>query len=407
MEDWTQTARIGLITALSLLCAGAADAGIYTQCDLPQPAPIAWRGFLQDLRNARLAQSGKTSSLAKLYEGELRASGEQPSRIAEASGCYLRLGQPNDAIKLLRSTATRSTDNFIHLTHLGTAYQLLGDYVRAVDYLDAAIELVPAELREMEVLQRKLCQHRAKQKKPTETLDDLYGSTDPEGVAWPKPAVAQLQQLCLWFPTDAKLVWQLAEAVAASGDVRTASRLMDGAVSELALSSEVARTHWKKWKSQVELLERDEKHTSPAFQAVSLRAFGRRYDAAGLPKLSETRPNELPWALLDDTEIGKRYTVKLPGHLAELNGKTVAVHGFIQPQKADDFAEFALGENAIGCWFCDAPGVTQQVLVELKAGSTASNSRHYLTVTGKLSVNLSDPEQPLFRVTEATVKLVE
>ena len=49
-----------------------------------------------------------------------------------------------------------------------------------------------------------------------------------------KDAVAIVQQLLLWFPTDVRLYWLLAELYAAEGDIDAANTIFDECVGGLA-----------------------------------------------------------------------------------------------------------------------------------------------------------------------------
>src|SRR6185295_16567000 len=96
----------------------------------------------------------------------------------------------------------------------------------------------------------KLVRLRLKNKK-ADGLDDLFGVrfVDAEGgytpgklaaaeqKKLPAAAIAIVQQLALWLPADGRLLWQLAELANAHGDVRTAAAIMDGCVTEFAMSA--------------------------------------------------------------------------------------------------------------------------------------------------------------------------
>ena len=64
---------------------------------------------------------------------------------------------------------------------------------------------------------------------------------------------------------------------------------------------------------------------------------------------------------------------------------------------------FLLTEYPVGCWFCETPGPTQVLTVELKDGATAELTRTAVKVTGTLRLNRTDPERFPFTIVGATV----
>ena len=251
----------------------------------------------------------------------------------------------------------------------------------------------------------KFLKGRAKRAKTSEEMDTLFDTK----LGWPKEALAQLQQLCFNWPSDAFLLWQLAEATASTGDLRTAARMMEGCVTDLAISSKPARERHKELQKEVDRLEKAEQHakTTTTIEFASTRLLPKKFDASTLPKVDKTRQNVLPWAALDDTVLGKKFSITVIDFVKQLDGQPVSLSGYIQPIRADEFSEFILSEYAVGCWFCDAPSLTQQVVVQLKDGTTTSNIRELVTIVGTWKLNTSDPEQPLFTILNAKVKAVE
>jgi hypothetical protein len=68
-----------------------------------------------------------------------------------------------------------------------------------------------------------------------------------------------------------------------------------------------------------------------------------------------------------------------------------------------DLSSFLLTEFAVGCWFCEVPGPTQLVAVELADGVTARSVRTAVRVTGVLRLNRTDPERLPVSLDGATV----
>ena len=68
-----------------------------------------------------------------------------------------------------------------------------------------------------------------------------------------------------------------------------------------------------------------------------------------------------------------------------------------------EMSSFMLIEYPVGCWYCEMPEVTGIVLVELPAGKSATFTRSQVKITGKLSLNATDPENFLYTLQDAKV----
>lgn len=405
--------RIALITLL--LGSPAAVAGVHYSADQSNPLPVQWRGFLLDLRALRLAANPNAGGfrtptplrdtyLAAALKLEAKAGSAPLSAddTADLGALHIRLGQPNKAIAVLRPAQRAHPEHFRLAANLGTAWQMVGDLDQAAISLDEAVRLAPTGWKEVERLHLKLVRQRAKEPKGSDSLDALFGSELPPN------AVALVQQLCLWLPNDARVLWQLAEVAHTVGDVRTAANLLDGCVTELGLKSEEAREHRSRYRTAADELDRKANHTPfDGIKFVSSRVFPRRFDTSRLPKIDPTRPNPLPWGALDETVVSRGFRVQHLPYVNDLDGLPVSVSGFMQPARADEVSEFVLTEFPIGCWFCDSPGPLQLVQVVAASGKPVPFTRGMVTVTGTLQLNRTDPERLLFLVTDANVKLAE
>jgi hypothetical protein len=242
---------------------------------------------------------------------------------------------------------------------------------------------------------------RAKEAKGSDDLDDLFAGKPPAN------AIALVQQLCIWLPNDARLLWQLAELAYADGDVRIAANLMDGAVTEYGLKSEKARKRRTQFRTEADELAKKEDHQlhRGRVKFASARVFPSTFDASRLPKIDPKERNQLPWAAVTETTVGRKFEVKFLPYVGELDGLKVNLVGFVRANGGGtEMAEFLLTEFPIGCWFCESPGPTQVVWVELAAGTTFDHVNGAVEVTGTLKLNKSDPERPLLRIEGAAVK---
>ncbi len=404
----TRPLALLLVLALAPVAAG----GVHYSADEPNPLPAKWRGFLLDLRALRLAANpaaGGLKTATPLRDSYLAAAlkleakkARTADEAADLGALHIRLGQPDKAVAVLRPAQRDNPDHFRLAANLGTAWQLAGDLDQSAAYLEEAVRLAPDRWKDAEKLHLKLVRLRAKEKKGADGLDALFGEKPPAD------ALTLVQQLCVWLPADPRLLWQLAEVTHTLGDVRTAANLLDGCVTELGLKSEDARERRKRYRTAADDLDRAADHKPfDGVKFASARVFPRRFDTSRLPPIDRTRPNPLPWGALDETEIGRKFTVTFLPHVAVLDGLTVSVSGYMQPAKADEVSEFVLTEFPVGCWFCDSPGLTQLVQVATDSGKPVPQVRGMVTVTGKLALNRTDPERLLFAVTDAAVKLAE
>jgi hypothetical protein len=409
MENRAKDFGIGLIACLVVLAmAPTTPAGIYLACENPNPFPVQWRGYLLDLRAIRLAAGTARSPLQDIYSNTItrleKLASPTADDLAELGGCYLRLGKNAEALGVLRKAVRQHPGKLRVHAHLVLAHVAMGEWEHATEIQSEFFEERQNERTAIEDLTLKFLKGRAKRAKTSEEMDALFDTSK----GWPKDSVSLLQQLCYVWPSDAFLLWQLAEATAASGDIRTAARLMEGCVTDLAINSKPARERHKDFQKAVDKLEKAEEHAKPSItEFTSVRLLPKKFNAGTLSKVSKEKPNTLPWAALDDTTIGKKFSVSVIDFVKELDGQPVSLSGFIQPIRADEFSEFMVTEYAIGCWFCDSPGLTQQVVVQLKDGITTTNTRELVTITGTWKLNTTDPEQPLFTILNAKVKAVE
>src|SRR5207245_5483150 len=111
----------------------------------------------------------------------------------------------------------------------------------------------------------------------------------------PADAVAIVQQLALWLPADGRLLWQLAELANAHGDVKTAAAIMDGCVTEFAMSNPELRQHRQvtraaadelaKNKVSVETAKAAHEGHAGSVRMRSNRPLARKPDATSLPSV--------------------------------------------------------------------------------------------------------------------------
>jgi tetratricopeptide (TPR) repeat protein len=418
----------------------ASRAGLYYSGEPFAELPSQWRGFLLDqraLRQIAVKPAGgvEASPLRVKYEEEA-AKLEKKARdgklsadeAADLGALYVRLGDAARAVDVLRAAQREHPDHFHVVANLGTAWQLMGDLDQAAACLQDAVKLAPGKLEKAEEYQLKLVRLRQKQGKDGVGLDDLFGVhyqgdgdryeagkiAEAERKKLPPEAVAVLQQLALWLPADARLLWQLAEVANATGDVRTAASIMDGCVTEFGLRTPELKEHRQATRAAADELAKKSSAGDDAKATHELHVGGQkprstrpllnRVDLSNLPAVTDKGVNPLPWAVLAATTLDKKFKPTFHKHLEELDGKQVVLTGFMQPLGDEqESAAFMLIEYPVGCWYCEMPEATGIVLVELPKDKTKAYTRGLIKITGKLTLNGTDPENFLYTIGNARV----
>jgi hypothetical protein len=387
-----------------LLLAVPAQAGLYYSGERIAELPSKWAGFLPDQRTLRtLGNPGQANPLRSYYVADrdrlTKLARERPltaDESADLGAVQVRLGDSARAIEVLRAAQARFPDHHHVAANLGTAWQLHGDLEQAEAALRHAVDLAPPRFREAERLQLKLVVLRRSTPKGEQRLDNLFGAN-------PRPdAVAPLQQLALWLPADGRLLWQLAELAHSHGDARTAAAILDGCVTEFGLNTSEVRTQRRQYRAEADQKVDHSRHVAIVFR--SPRPLVRSFDTSRLPPMRPDGINPLPWPLLSQTTLNRVSQPAFDKHLLNLDGKRVALTGYMQPiGDGVDTPSFLLIENPVGCWFCEAPGPNGVVLVELARDKSAMLSKEQVKVTGRLELNHNDPEAYLFILRDAAI----
>jgi hypothetical protein len=399
--------------------------------------PSQWRGFLLDYRMLRLVAvkpAGTTTPLPirVRYEQEAaklsKAAKDRPLTADEAAdlgALYVRLGEVGKALEVLRPAQREHPTHFRLAANLGTAWQLSGDLAQAAATLQLAVRLAPGKWLRAEELHRKLVRQRLREPAGVLALDDLFGIryigpsgkfeagrlVDAERKRLPSDAVALVQQLALWLPADGRLLWQLAELAGAHGDVNTAAAMLEGCVTEFGLRHPDLIAHRQAFRTAAEERSRSNDDARTAHEghvAVlkprSSRPLASRVDLPPLPPVDPKGVNALPWSVIAETTLDRQYRPTFAAYLKELDGKQVELTGFMQPLNNEQEVEsFLLIEYPVGCWYCEAPEVTGIMLVELPAGKSRNFTRGQVRVTGRLTLNATDPESFLYVIRSAKV----
>ena len=420
-----------VVVAAFLLAAPAAHAGLYYSGEEVAELPAQWRGFLIDQRMLRTIAVKPTGANAasparKTYEAEAvrlaKAAQDgqlSPDEIADLGAIYVRLGDAARALEVLQPAQRAHPDNFRLNANLGTAWQLNGDLDQAAACLQQSARLAPAKYQKTEELHLRLVRNRARRPRGAEDLDDLFGVRyvgpggkyaagrldDAQRKALPDDAPALVQQLALWLPADGRLLWQMAELAAVTGDGTTAAAILDGCVTEFGMRDPELREH----RQALREAAAGDPNGRPAHDGRSFplkpkssRPLVHKTDLADLPPIDAKGVNGLPWTVVTETVVDRKFRPSFPKYLKELDGKQVQLTGYMQPLgEQEEGGAFLLIEYPVGCWYCEMPEATAIVLVELADGKTREATRGKLRITGRLTLNSTDPEDFLYTIKDA------
>jgi tetratricopeptide (TPR) repeat protein len=424
-----------------LLVAPMGRAGLYYSGEPFAELPSQWRGFLLDhkaLRSIAIKPSaGNPASPLREQYLEAATKLEKTAKErkltadekADLSAIWFRLGEATKAVNLLRVAQRDHPQHFAIAANLGTVWQALGDLEQAAFALQESVKLAPGKWQRAEEYHLKLIRLRL-QKKGLAELEELFGvrwagedgSYTPGKLAaaqkkkLPEDVDAIAQQLALWLPADGPLLWQLAELANVHGDFKTAAAIMEGCSTQYGMQAKELNRKRQVTKEAAEDQAKKMAAAGPTehdqfastLKARSKRPLATKFDTSALPPISATAVNMLPWALLGETAVDKKFRPTFAKYMQELDGKLVSLTGFMQPLSEElDLAVFMFIEYPVGCWYCEMPETTQIVFVELAANKTTTFARTMMRVTGRLSLNSTDPEDFLYTIRNAKVSEVD
>ncbi len=423
-----------LSVCLSFVLCSTSRAGLHYSGEIINPLPARWPGFIMDhrtLRNLARKPTKKTSltPLAKRYQAEVdklsKLKKRNADQTADLGALYIRLGEVSKAVSVLRKGQQQHPRHFRISSNLATAWQLSGNLASAISSLQQALRTVPKQWKQAEEMHLKLLRLRQREPESAQSLDDLFGIRfqndqgeyqpgklgEAQKKAYPSNAVALAQQLALWLPADGRLLWLLAELAAVHGSIRTSAAMMDGCVTELGMRDRSLRLHRAKMRALAQKILKSppaskDEHTRHAIPLKweSTRPLANLFFQLVLPPIREKGVNSAPWELITQTTVDRHYRPTLPKNAKQLEGKTVALEGFIQPLGKDvEMTSFLLIEYPVGCWYCEIPEIVAMIYVELPLDQSVRFTRELIRIEGKLKLNSTDPEDFLYTVQNAKV----
>jgi tetratricopeptide (TPR) repeat protein len=373
-----------LVSAALLLLALPAPAALHLPMEVLEPLPASWRGVMLDLQALRLAGNSASgeSGLRPAYLRALarfeKAVSSSADDEANRGGLLLRLGRPDQALAILRGANARYPDHPRVMAHLATAMSALNDHAGAEAVLLAARRSVPAGWRIVESAHLAFASHRK------------------TGAPFPITDAVALQELMLSFPADGRLMADASAVALTGGDQQAAVRLLEIATGELGVRDPAAL------RKRAELLSgRHPAHRDPA-KPRSYRPLAPLTADVDLPP-AENGVQPLPWTVPGASRPGAR-GYQFPEALKGLRGKRVRMVGygqFLGDEPGE--APFLLVEQPFGCWWCERPDLSGQVLVDLAEGEVLVPTRRQLTLEGLLDLNATDPERHPIQIRDAKI----
>jgi hypothetical protein len=295
---WKRPSLVGFLVLC--LLSPAARAGLYSTQEPPQifqfvkvphgvVRAIPPKDFSKEVLGPLLlvAQVPTSEPHQKYLRAKRRLEKKPPERrtvedCINLSYFLIRLGQPEDALVVLKAPQAQDSRHFMVFSNLATAYQMTADTAKlqerkqkllaAWTSLRQALRVWPKEwagwdpkqlswLQKVEKAQLDLIRLRLKEPppkrgEPFSDVDHLFpikfvGKNGKYG-AGPFPEqptdeqVAVVQQLLTWLPQDVRLYWLLGELLNAKGDVELASQILDNCVYNRGVSKVdlLKKKHW-------------------------------------------------------------------------------------------------------------------------------------------------------------------
>lgn len=245
------------------------------------PRALPWelyRDRLSDvLRLGDPVQPSKLRLAAIERRDALLARGRSLSadELSELGLLQWRLREPEKALETLMRAKAADPRGFWPLANLGALFFATGQLQEAESHQGASMAAFPspwpekpaegawyraAEKAQLQLLRARLAESGARptnRSRPVTEVDPLFpvrfvGSSgeyeagriaDAERDKIPPNAIAQVQQLLLWFPEDTRLLWLLGELYNAAGDLRAADQVFDDCVGSRRFESPTLREH--------------------------------------------------------------------------------------------------------------------------------------------------------------------
>jgi hypothetical protein len=223
------------------------------------PSRFAVLTNLLDSNPKRTSNPDRQTLLDRIRQFETLRDGQpKPNVFASHAADLIRTGQPDKAINVLQTLSRGRSAGFAVLMNLAHAHAMKGDWESALRTHEVALDydakddlkaMSPEQIAWVVSVEKKYYRPwlswNLKNPKPNPETDGpspLFGPlkflndagqyepgnlSASEKAKLPPDAVAVVQQMLLWNPTDTNLYWLLAELYAAEGKLRQAAVIFD------------------------------------------------------------------------------------------------------------------------------------------------------------------------------------
>lgn len=222
------------------------------------PSRFAVMTNLLDSNPKRTSNPDRKTLLDRIQKVEVEQVKLGPLAEASHAADLIRTGQPDKAINVLQPLSRGRTAGFAVLMNLAHAHAMKGDWESALRTHEVALDydakddlkaMSPEQIAWVVSVEKKYYRPwlswNLKNPKPNPETDGpapLFGPlkflndagqyepgnlSASEKAKLPPDAVAIVQQMLLWNPTDTNLYWLLAELYAAEGKLRQAAVILD------------------------------------------------------------------------------------------------------------------------------------------------------------------------------------
>jgi hypothetical protein len=111
---------------------------------------------------------------------------------------------------------------------------------------------------------------------------------------------------------------------------------------------------------------------------------------------------KLEWDLLLQGQMPFDGDLWVPEAIKTLHGKPVSVRGFLLPlHKPGASSEFFIAPKPRGCYYCNPPGVSEVVQVNIANGDKLQITGHPITAYGTFSVAQTTSDAVLYTINDA------
>ena len=127
-----------------------------------------------------------------------------------------------------------------------------------------------------------------------------------------------------------------------------------------------------------------------------------------LPAITATGVNKLPWTLISETTVDRKFRPSFAKYLKDLYGKKVSMTGFMQPLDGEhNVYMFMFIENPVGCWYCEMPDPRRSFLSSCRTARPRSSPMAWCAHHRAAGAEHYRPREFLYTIRDAKVADVD